>query len=345
MTDPTTSQITNKLCGSCINKMIKNPDMICKVMPGHKACMFCKEKNLRCFQVPQEYDAELKALIAAKRDYDLEHSETTSLRVKAQAEKLHELVAQAMANTPKRSRRSKDLTADELTEKARTESPLKRSTRQRRGRSGTRAIMLDDDGDDNDHDMEEQPPSPRAQPALGTRNLFGSIESRRPPVTVAAEKPLDVNLASSAELNRKLDELLQINTWTMRKSRAMAQSLMNLEGTMAKLLVLFQEDIKLRKEDLALRKEESAVARAGLEKEVLPLRMIEKRQREDDDDGEEAHEEENPERKKTKHGENDEGDVMMGESLPEQVEEGLEEGEIAEEKEETVEMTDIVTLD
>lgn len=206
--------------------MIKNPDMICKVMPGHKACMFCKEKNLRCFQVPQEYDAELKALIAAKRDYDLEHSETTSLRVKAQAEKLHELVAQAMANTPKRSRRSKDLTADELTEKARTESPLKRSTRQRRGRSGTRAIMLDDDGDDNDHDMEEQPPSPRAQPALGTRNLFGSIESRRPPVTVAAEKPLDVNLASSAELNRKLDELLQINTWTMRKSRAMAQSLM-----------------------------------------------------------------------------------------------------------------------
>lgn len=73
--------------------------------------------------------------------------------------------------------------------------------------------------------------------------------------------------------------------------------------------------------------------------------MIEKRQREDDDDGEEAHEEENPERKKTKHGENDEGDVMMGESLPEQVEEGLEEGEIAEEKEETVEMTDIVTLD
>ncbi|KZZ97146.1 hypothetical protein AAP_00789 [Ascosphaera apis ARSEF 7405] len=356
--NPLHAVTAEKPCARCIGLMVKTPDINCQSAPGYKACVMCKSKATRCFQVPPEHEAEAKALMAAKRDVELDRTSANILRVKVLSEKLYAKLEAVMSQTPSRARKSKDITADG--DGSGVESPIRRPTRSGRTKSQTTLRVDDDDddnNDDNDHIMEDEPLSPRQQPQIKPRNLFGAQDTRRPPVTVSADKPLDVNVVSSSELKLKMDELLQTNTWTMRRTRAMAQSLMNIEGTMTKLVSLFSEDIKLRKEDLALRREELALARAGSERQVLPLRTVEKRQRDEEEglDGEGiGEEEEDPERKRAKHGENeDEEMVMEGECQGElqqeevqgQLEEGLEEGEIVEKGNDDASTAAIVTID
>ncbi|KZZ91979.1 hypothetical protein AAP_03198 [Ascosphaera apis ARSEF 7405] len=354
--NPLHAVTAEKPCARCIGMMVKTPDINCQSAPGYKACVMCKSKATRCFQVPPEYEAEAKTLMAAKRDVELDRTSANILRVKVLSEKLYAKLEAVMSQTPSRARKSKDITADGAGDGSGVESPIRRPTRSGRRKSQTTMLRVDDDDDDNnDHNddddqiMEDEPLSPRQQPQMRPRNLFGAQDTRRPPVTVSADKPLDVKVVEASELKRKMDELLQTNTWTMRKSGAMAQSLMHLEGSMLKLVTLFEEDIKLRKEELALRKEELAFARAGTERKALPLRMLEKRQRDEEEEvvGERAEEEgeENPERKKAKHGESEGGDVVMEEGLQGEAQEQLEEGEIAEERNNDASTAAIVTID
>lgn len=223
MTESLHAEISQKPCGTCISKMIKNPQMNCRVTPGFKACVLCREKNSRCFPVPQEFEAELKALMAAKGDYEAVASEANSLNVRSKAEKLHELVAQAKAKTPGRGRKSKDLTAEATTEGARPESPSTRQTRQNKGRLEPVHLPVDGDGDNH---MADHLSSPREPLRLEPRNLFGGQGTRRSTMTSEASQPAsDASGIAIPELKRNLREILQVNTWTMRKTGNVVQKL------------------------------------------------------------------------------------------------------------------------
>lgn len=215
------SKKAEKACAKCISRMVKNPDWFCKEAPGYKACVTCKAKATRCFPVPEVYDEELKVLMRAQEDYDLDKSGVNGMNVRALAEKLTQKLEQVISKTPSRAKKSRDMTAEGLADGSGTESPTMRQTRQTRRKSEATVFTV---GDDDDDEMEDHPQSPREAPRMEPRNLF-AVETRRPPVTIAADKPLNVKVIEASDIKRELDEILQVNTWTMRRSWQMVQGL------------------------------------------------------------------------------------------------------------------------